>query len=71
MTCSMLSQSVALLKLMLTLFYMSLMKGRELYLGDFVKLPSTLAIIQTLRNLFFFKLGMMLDKTKLYRFITV
>ena len=66
----MLSEPIGLLKLMLNLFYMSNIQGRELCWHDFMKYMINIVLCWDTCELCF-KLGMMLDMSKLYGLIPV
>ena len=64
-------QPVGVLKLMLNLFCRSNIQGRELCWYDFIKHMINIALCQDTCGSICFKLGMMLDMTKLYSLIPV
>ena len=69
MKLSILLQSVGLFKLMLYLFHMIDIQGRDFFLDDFIKCALNSGLCSDAQEVevpIFFKLGIMLDVTKLY-----
>ena len=57
----MLSQPICLLKLMLNLFYMIMIKGREPYLDDFIRYTINIGLHLDVHEPICLKLGIMID----------
>ena len=71
MKCSLLPQAVGVLKLMLNLLRTICIQRRELYSRDCVKYIFNTGLRGDTCEQICFRLGMMLDTTKLYRMIPV
>ena len=71
MALSMVLSLVCRLKLMLSLFHMINIQGREPYIGDFINIAFYTGILLDAYETIYVKLGMIIDASNLYSLIPV